>query len=91
MEHKRPMSSPAIALEAKQRCPGCLSHAEQDAGGICTTCEQKKAACRLVVQLSDACETTREVYAIKPHPLWGELLVEIVQISRKINKAAGIE
>jgi hypothetical protein len=90
MEEK-PMSSPTIALEAKQRCSGCLSHAEQDEGRICTTCEQKKAACRLVVQLSDACETAKEVYAIEPHPLWGVLMVEIVQISKRVNKAAGIE
>jgi hypothetical protein len=75
MEDKEPMSSPAIALEAKQRCSGCHSHAER----------------KLVVDMGRACETVSDAYAIEPHPAIASLKAEIVQISKRVNKAAGIE
>jgi hypothetical protein len=83
--------STAIALEAKQRCPGCHSHAEREEGGICTYCRQHQLLLRLVVDMARACDTVAKAYATEPHPAIASLKAEIVTISRRVNKAAGVE
>jgi phage terminase small subunit len=85
------MATQTTALKAKQRCPGCLSHAERGEGGICINCEQYEVLLKLVVALSEACEIVKKAYSIKPHPAVASLQAEIVAASKNVNKAVGIE
>jgi hypothetical protein len=85
------MNTQTTALKAKQRCPGCHSHAERELGEICGNCRQQELLCRLVSQLGDACETVGEAYAVAPHPAIAALKTEIVAVANNANKAVGIE
>lgn len=85
------MMTQTTAQKAALRCPGCHSRAEREPGRLCIHCRQHELLLKLVVQVSQACKTIADAYAIAPHPGIAQLKNELVAIADKINKAAGVE